>query len=58
MTGDTVYNALVQSGIQTPVGVDNIPQTPFSKATYGHPYELWSEYGKITDALVLLPPKK
>lgn len=55
---DTVYNAMLQTGIKQPVGIDNVADSPFSKATYGHPYELWSEYGRITDALVLLPPSK
>lgn len=57
LTRDTVYNAYIQSGINIPIGIDDIPRTPFSKATYGHPYELWSEYGRITDAIVLLPKK-
>ncbi|MBI4066872.1 hypothetical protein HY407_00670 [Candidatus Gottesmanbacteria bacterium] len=57
-TGETVYNAMIQAGIKEAIGIDNVKQTPFSTATYGHPYELWSEYGRITDAIVLLPPKK
>lgn len=57
-TKDTVYDAALKAGITEPVGIDNISQTLFSKATYGHPYELWSEYGRVTDALVLLPPSK
>ncbi|MFC1600528.1 twin-arginine translocation signal domain-containing protein [Patescibacteria group bacterium] len=52
---DTVYDAFHQSGITEPVALDDISNTPFSESTYGHPYELWSEYGRITDALVLLP---
>lgn len=58
ITKETVYYAALKAGITEPVGIDNVSQTPFSKATYGHPYELWSEYGRIADALVLLPPEK
>lgn len=52
---DAVYLAALRAGITEPVGIDNVSSTPFSGLTYGHPHESWSEYGRITDSLIILP---
>jgi|GEM_PF-6815949 len=56
--GDTVYDAYLKSEVSVPVGIDKPYKTPFSLCTYAQPYERWSEYGKISDALIILPPQK
>jgi hypothetical protein len=57
VTKKTSYAAYINSTKnKIQIGIENIQNTPFKDVTSGQPYELWSAYGKLYDAIVFLPP--
>lgn len=58
VTDPGMYDSTFGSAIAKPIGIDNVSQTPLSKATFDFHHGDLSEYGQLTDALVILPAVK
>jgi hypothetical protein len=56
-TSNKAYQKYLEQAVTYPLAVDNVGQSPFSSFKFGQEQDVWSEYGKITDGLVFLPPK-